>query len=279
MIFSILILTLFMGLSQAQKAPILPRKLLDAEYSLAEAETFTRSDGKIPDWWRENAVQIINAGLIAANADRRVDLSSFHWIFQHITYKFKDLGPFTNSMLDNGVPVFFYDKDGWSGSVAVFEYQGCRLFLYKTQCMNLLKYPPTITLTPPPDAPPARKPDYTDTVRAGGVTVVNNIYNNNIIENSGNSTNTNTNTATAGGTYVIEGNDWTRVPSYGGNIYPTRGVFQLGVNLQYGQRQQYRQPRQSQQPVRTGGYGVPGSSGTDNGGGLGGDPRTGGHGG
>lgn len=138
----------------AEKAPILPRKSGNAEYSLQEAEKFVTGDDKVAVWWRENLLRIVNRGLTASGQNIKVDESNIHWIFENITYDFKDLGAYTNSRLSDGVPEFFADKDGWSGNVAIFRYGTCTIILYKTQCMNLLDIPVKVT-TPPADIPPA----------------------------------------------------------------------------------------------------------------------------
>jgi hypothetical protein len=269
-LFVILILVTLLGYESigAEKAPILPRKANNAEYSLSEAKTFVLNYGTVSDWFRSNMLMIINRGLAASGETIKVDDSNMDWIFQHITYEFKDLGPYTNSRLSDGVPEFFQDKDGWSGNIAVFRYGKCVIFLYKTQCMNLLDIPVKIA-TPPAtyNPPPTPGPNVVDTIRTGSVTVVNHIYNNNIISESGNSTNSISAPASAPTEYVItdepNNNGFTREvgwgPSYQQRQMPIMPRQRMYVEARFdvrGGRQQNYHPQQ--QPANhasgTGGF-------------------------
>lgn len=267
-LFVILILMTLLGYESigAEKAPILPRKANNAEYSLSEAKTFVLNYGTVSDWFRSNMLMIINRGLAASGETIKVDDSNMDWIFQHITYEFKDLGPYTNSRLSDGVPEFFLDKDGWSGNVAIFRYGSCAIILYKTQCMNLLDIP-AVVVKSQPDPFVFKKPDIVDTVRAtAGVTIINQIYNNNSIANSGNSNSVSSasvETPASGGTeYVLtddRDNGFTRQTGWGYQqqqmmpIMPRQNVFHLGLNFQGGRRQNYTPPQQTPQRGYMGG--------------------------
>lgn len=93
-------------------------------------------------------------------------------------------------------------------------------------------------------------------------------------------TTTTTTTNTTINNFYQSGGSRTREVAYQPYRQP-RPRTRIQVGLRFGGQSYRPQPRQysqQQQPIRTGGYGVPGSSG-GNGGGLGGDPRTGGYGG
>lgn len=235
----------------AEKAPILPRKSGNAEYSLQEVKTFVLNYGTVSDWFRTNLLVFLNRGLTATGENVNVDASNIEWIFQHITYEFKDLGPYTNSRLNGGVPEFFQDKDGWSGDVAVFRYGKCVILLYKTQCVNLLDIPVKVTTPPATVAPPASLPSKVDTVQVGNVTVVNNIYNTN--------TNTNTNTVCQPSSDVkyVMGEEEEYIQPMSRPVYYNqrpmmRQMPQVRMNfsIRGGRRQQNYNPPQQQQTPR-----------------------------
>lgn len=173
--------------------PIAPRKPGTEVYSIAEAKAFALKDGSVNNWWRDSAIAIVNRALVASGESVRIDYSKIGSMFDYIKYEFKDLDPHWNSRLNNGVPEFFWDADGWSGTVAVFRYGKCVCILYKPGCMNLLNIPVKQSPFTPIVAPGILSKSDTVKVQTGQgqVVVVNNIYNNNIISNSGNSENNN----------------------------------------------------------------------------------------
>lgn len=246
---------------QAPTAGYVPKTALDS------AAYFIRAD------WIRNVVWITNkrlaeAGMMQLDANGNttnvpftVDESNIIWILDHLVDSSVVLTNFTNSNKATKYSTtlnYYLDSNTFRGIVKVFRFRNISFILCKIACINVLDIPIQRMTDMPfqPGTTVVRAPNgdiYIYTYAQGG---------NATITNSGNSTNTNT--ATAGAPYAIEGNDWTRVPSYGGNIYPTRGVFQLGVNLQYGQRQQSRQPRQLQTNHASGPQGhdvTPGNSG------------------
>jgi hypothetical protein len=188
----ILVLTLLGYESIAQKEPIAPRKPNNGEYSIEEVKAFVQSDGTVAKWCRDNLIRMINKGYETLGNTKRVDDSNFDWIFKNVSYEFKDLGPYMNSRKNNGVPEFFMDNDGWSGNAGVFRDEGVILIIFKTQCINLLDIPQKVPKTVPGPGVITK----IDTIRvpasSAGTTIV--LYNQNFIENSGNSSNTNTNT-------------------------------------------------------------------------------------
>ena len=201
----ILVLTLLGYESIAQKEPIAPRKPNNGEYSIEEVKAFVQSDGTVAKWCRDNLIRMINKGYETLGNTKRVDDSNFDWIFKNVSYEFKDLGPYMNSRKNNGVPEFFMDNDGWSGNAGVFRDEGVILIIFKTQFINLLDIPQKVPKTVPGPGVITK----IDTIRvpasSAGTTIV--LYNQNFIENSGNSSNTNTNTvstpAPSGTEYVI----------------------------------------------------------------------------
>jgi hypothetical protein len=257
----ILITALFLGTSMktTEKSPIMPRKANNGEYSKAEAEKIALGDSQVETWFRTNLLMLVNRGLAASGENITVNNSNIHWIFEHITYDFKDLGPYTNSRLSDGTPEWFQDKDGWSGNVAVFRYGNCTIILYKTQCLNLLDIPIKTTTRNPPPTTVVHKQDtvYIQTVATAqpiSITITN--------------TNTNTNTVgtpatTTGGRtrYVVEDDyddgyvrqisrpvGWTSQPV----IMPRQNVFHLGLQIRGGRQQ--RQQVIHQQPQTPRGY-------------------------
>lgn len=229
----ILIGTLFMGQSvQAEdttKAPIMPRKPKNGTYTLAEAEKFILTDtgsvGKIAKWWRTNALAIINEGLAAAGETLELKEENFHWMYQngHITHEFKDLDPYINSRLSNGIPEWFNDVDGWSGEVGVFRYGNCTIILYKSGCMNLLDIPAFILTKKSP--PPANRKDTTVVVNGQPITIS--------ITNTNTNTNTNDVPQTGGvqeRVYVVG------QPYPTQTINPRRGYYQTRSNFNFGIR-------------------------------------------
>lgn len=265
----ILVLTLLGYESIAQKEPIAPRKPNNGEYSIEEVKAFVQSDGTVAKWCRDNLIRMINKGYETLGNTKRVDDSNFDWIFKNVSYEFKDLGPYMNSRKNNGVPEFFMDNDGWSGNAGVFRDEGVILIIFKTQCINLLDIPQKVPKTVPGPGVITK----IDTIRvpasSAGTTIV--LYNQNFIENSGNSNNTNTNTVTtpasSGTEYVItdepNNNGFTREvgwgPSYQQRQMPIMPRPRMYVEARFdvrGGRQQNYHPQQ--QPANhasgTGGF-------------------------
>lgn len=176
-LFKILIVTLFMGQSiQAQKGePIRPYK--EGSYPVSEVKTLAFATDLISPWWRQNLVMLVNNGLVAKGKTLRVDETNIYWILDHTSYQHRKYGRYTNSHLLNKIPGWYVDADGWEGVVAVFDYDGVSVDLFKGMCTNLVNIP----LTPSQGTPTSTTIATTST---GQPITINNY---NIIKGSGNS--------------------------------------------------------------------------------------------
>jgi hypothetical protein len=168
--------------------------------------------------------------------------------------------------------------------VTVLVYNGVPVLKTGKPCLN-----PQEVDSPTPAQPPVVPKQEVVTIPTGTTSLVllSYNYNNNSITNSGNSTNTNTSSnenaaanSTGEGTYRVVGQQPYQQP-----FYPTRqGGFNIGFTLSPGGGRYVQPTRGTYIEPRTGGYGVSGTTSNPNNGGGGGnggvgaDPRTGGHG-
>lgn len=137
-------------------------------YSISQVETFALSGSVLADNWRKELLSIVNSGLVSAGIEiETLDQRHISWIFDHVKYEVVTLTNFINSKkVGVGGISFFLDRNTFTGQVGVFEYNGLRIILFKTICMNLLKIhaekrviqkdptpTPTPTVTPPAPVP------------------------------------------------------------------------------------------------------------------------------
>lgn len=165
--------------------------------------------------------------------------------------------------------VVSYHYKGGPG-VRVLVYKGYPVLKVSGLCLNpndpdFVKQAPA--LIPEPIAPPASPKKDTVWMQQKEV------------EEKEEKTTTTTTTNTTINNFYQTGGSRTREVAYQPYRQPRlRTRIQVGLRVGGQSNRRQRIPFYEEKPIRTGGYGVPGSSG-DNGGGLDGDPRTGGYGG
>ena len=110
-------------------------------YTPSQVKQFSLSSSEISKNFRTELLIIVNSAL--KNSEENLILNEKHidWIFQHVKDSSVSLSSFTNSCKIGNTIKFYSDKN-FTGIVGVFSYGKCRLILYKTVCMNLLKVPP-----------------------------------------------------------------------------------------------------------------------------------------
>lgn len=138
-----LILVLGIALNINAQGPIKPYN--ENGYTLSEVETFALSGSALANSWRDNMLSIINDGMVAADINMILDQRHISWIIDHIHYEVVTLTNFTNSRKTNGGSIeFFTDHNTFTGQVGVFEYEGLKIILFKTICLNLLDIQPQV---------------------------------------------------------------------------------------------------------------------------------------
>ncbi len=88
--------------------------------------------------YRKELLQIVNEGLKKAGYNLVLNETHISWIFNQVVYENVSLSSFTNSC-KNGNSIVFFSTGVWQGEVGIFVYKDCRIILYKTICMNLIK--------------------------------------------------------------------------------------------------------------------------------------------
>lgn len=136
-----MILMLGVVLSSNGQGPIQPYN--ENGYTVSQIKSFALSDSDLASNWRKELLLIVNSGLISAEIKiETLDHRHLDWIFDRIHYEVVTLTNFTNSKkVGVGAISFFTDRNTFTGQVGVFEYNGLRIILFKTICMNLLKIP------------------------------------------------------------------------------------------------------------------------------------------
>ena len=112
-------------------------------YSVLEVKKFALNSSEISKNFCTELLIIVNSAL--KNSEENLILNEKHidWIFQHVKDSAVVLNSFTNSCKIGNTIKFYSDKN-FTGIVGVFSYKKCKLILYKTICMNLLRVSPII---------------------------------------------------------------------------------------------------------------------------------------
>jgi len=127
-------------------------------YTISEVKKFSSSDIKLAKEYRLEMVKIINTGLAEAGEDLVLSesKSDVDWILSQVSYEIMTIpiGYINSRVMANKTMNFFSNKKkDFSGEVGVFIYGKCRIVLFKTICMNLLKIPVEIIKQDPPKKP------------------------------------------------------------------------------------------------------------------------------
>ena len=171
----------------SQGKPICPYN--ENGYTVSQVKSFALESTELSANYRKELLKIVNTGL--ANAGEKLILDERHieWIFKNVKDSSIQLNSFVNSYKIGNV-IYFKDDKNFKGMVGVFQYGKCRLILYKTICLNLLKVPPILVET-------ETKIDQIDPVL-----VDNNINTNNQNQNKNYVSGNNTFTVRTGATFI-----------------------------------------------------------------------------
>jgi len=120
----------------SQGKPICPYN--ENGYTVSQVKSFALEPSELSANYRKELLKIVNAGLVKAGENLILDQRHISWIFQHVKDSAVQLNSFVNSYKIGNV-IYFKDDKNFSGMVGVFQYKKCRLILYKTICLNLLK--------------------------------------------------------------------------------------------------------------------------------------------
>ena len=186
----------------SQGKPICPYN--ENGYSILEVKKFVLNSSELSANYRKELLKIVNAGLVKAGENLILDQRHISWIFQNVKDSSVQLNSFVNSYKIDNV-IYFKDDKNFSGMVGVFQYKKCRLILYKTICLNLLKVPPIPVKT-------GTKIEQIDPV----------------VNNNSNNTGGNTFVVRTGGTFIPDQQYYQPQPNYYGSnsfVVRTGGKF------------------------------------------------------
>ncbi|MEK7572675.1 MAG: hypothetical protein AAB493_02380, partial [Patescibacteria group bacterium] len=109
-------------------------------YTISEVKQFALLNTELSHNWRNELLLIVNAGLLDAGENLILNETSINWILNQISYEEVKLESFINSRKFGNKIIFFQDVN-FRGTVGIFKYGKCKLILFKTICLNLLKVP------------------------------------------------------------------------------------------------------------------------------------------
>ena len=214
----IFVLATLLGLECfSQGKPICPYN--ENGYTVSQVKSFALEPSELSANYRGEILKIINAGLINSGENLVLDQRHISWIFQHVKDSAVQLNSFVNSYKIGNV-IYFKDDKNFSGMVGVFQYKKCRLILYKTICLNLLKVPPIPVET-------GTKIEQIDPV-VNNNNNVNTNHQNQFDENNSNNTGGNTFVVRTGGTFIPDQQYYQPQPNYYGSnsfVVRTGGKF------------------------------------------------------
>lgn len=136
--------------------PIMPYR--ENDYSVAEVRSFAARQTLLSKNWTKESIAIANEAFRDANVDVVLETSDTTWIFDHIVYERRSLDSFINSRNKNGEIDFFPDDD-FDGMVGVIKCNYFTKVLFKTKCINLLKFRTEVLKIEPVFVPVPTLPD------------------------------------------------------------------------------------------------------------------------
>jgi hypothetical protein len=134
----VLILTMSWFVSNGQLyPPIQPYQ--ENDYSLSQVKKFAMAQTELSSSWRREFLSIVNNGLAQAGESMYLGEDKIFSALDHVVYERRKLTSFENSRNILNQVKFFPDFD-FDGMVGVFKYGKCSLVVFKTKCINLIKY-------------------------------------------------------------------------------------------------------------------------------------------
>lgn len=157
MLVLLVIISIQVAVGQHRGSPILPYN--ENGYTISHVRSFVLAENQLSLSYKDSLLLFVNKALEEAGEKIRFSGTEqgIDSLLSHVYYEERILPSFGNSMRI-GSKIEFYSDYGFRGTVGIFEYGRCRLILFKTICLNLLKVPVEILEekvaedSPPPPA-------------------------------------------------------------------------------------------------------------------------------
>jgi len=107
-------------------------------YSIEKVKKFSVENNSLSASWRKEALGILNAELQKAGETLVLNEKHMFWILDHVQYHRVKIEKFSNSK-NVGEKIQFFPDTNFDGIVGIFEYGKCKVILFKTICLNLIK--------------------------------------------------------------------------------------------------------------------------------------------